>query len=196
LSFKLAAGQTIYIRYIPVELPHCELVDPSIGAAKVQGLTYDGAVEDPAKSAKEALEIVAQEEKKRTLTAEETKRALAQFTGQDADAREIFKLQPSSQFSVTQATELLITWKNEHLNALLQRTKTEELRSYVNQIEHTILQATDASEKEKDEAQQLLAGGATNETKHTELARAYRLRIEVLKPILAAIKEEVANRSK
>jgi hypothetical protein len=82
------------------------------------------------------------------------------------------------------------------LDGLLQHGKTEELRNYVDEIEHTILEATDASEKEKDEAQRLLASGIADENQHTDLARAYRLRIEVLKPILAALKEEIANRGK
>jgi hypothetical protein len=79
---------------------------------------------------------------------------------------------------------------------LLRTAKLEDLRDYVDQIEHTIFEATDASEKEKDAAQQLVAGGASADNAHADLARAYRLRIEVLKPILAAIKEEIANRNK
>ena len=121
---------------------------------------------------------------------------IAQLMGQDAGTIELFKLQPSEQFTVTEITKFLISWKNRHLDGLLQKAKTEEMRDYADQIEHTILEAADSSEKEKDEAQRLAAGGAGGENEHTELARAYRLRIEVLKPILAAIKEEIANRGK
>jgi hypothetical protein len=141
---------------------------------------------------------LAEEERTRRLKLAEEARQLeiSRKTDLDESGKELFKLQPDEQFSVSQATEFLITWKNRHLANVLRNSPTAELRNYVDQIEHTILQATDASEKEKDEAQRLIAGGANGAPGHTDLARAYALRIEVLKPILAAIKEEIANRAR
>jgi hypothetical protein len=154
------------------------------------------AFADLARNLETAPGLIAFEEQSKKLAEEERRRAMARLTGQDANASDVFKLRPSGLLSVTEVTELLITWKTHHLDGLLQHGKTEELRNYVDEIEHTILEATDASEKEKDEAQRLLASGIADENQHTDLARAYRLRIEVLKPILAALKEEIANRGK
>jgi hypothetical protein len=121
---------------------------------------------------------------------------LAQLADTSATAQEIFKLAPVEGATVSEATEALITWKDRHLDALLRSAKTEELQSDADQIEHTIFEATDASGREKDEAQRIIEGGSGDPSPHSDLARAYSLRIEVLKPILAAIKDEIANRSK
>jgi len=152
-------------------------------------------------SASPALDAHEQQEKQkeeqaRHLAQEERRKTIAHASDNDDSAKELFKLQAAFNLPVSETTELLLTWKNRHLASLLQNAKTAELRDYVDEIEHTVLQATDASEKEKDEAQRLIAAGANDEHEHTDLARAYRLRIEVLKPILAAIKEEVVNRGK
>lgn len=137
-----------------------------------------------------------EEETKRRLAEEARQGQISRETDQDNSCKLLFNIQPDDQFTVSQVTEFLITWKNRHLDNVLRSSTTEELREYMNQIEHTIFQAMDASEKEKDEAQRLIAGGVNAEHEHTDLARAYRLRIEVLKPILAALKEESANRTK
>jgi tetratricopeptide (TPR) repeat protein len=110
--------------------------------------------------------------------------------------QQIFKLSPDDDLTVSQVNDSIITWKNQHLDDLVQKSSAEDLRECADLIEHTIIQATAASEREKDEAQRLVAGGASGGDERTELAVAYRLRIEVLKPILAAIKEEIANRGK
>ncbi len=163
-------------------------------------LIADFKDEDFAKRKQEAEDArrkaLAEQEQRRRLAEEARQRELSRLTDQDDSGKELFKLQPDPQFSFTQVTEFLITWKNRHLDNVLRNSQTAELRDYVDQIEHTIFQATDASEKEKDKAQQLIASGANGEHEHTDLARAYRLRIEVLKPILASLKEEIANRNK
>jgi hypothetical protein len=89
-----------------------------------------------------------------------------------------------------------VTWKNRELEGFLRTKKTQQLRDFADQIEHDTLKMTEAAEEEKDTAQRLVAAGAAGDTLHTELARAYRARIEILKPILAAVKEEITNRSK
>ena len=121
---------------------------------------------------------------------------IARRTDTDEAARDLFQLTPFPDQPVSQVTELIITWKNRRLDSLVRNTKTSELRDYVDRIEHTIYEATDAEEKQKDQAQSLLAAGTAGSDACLDLARAYRLRIEVLKPILAALKEEVANREK
>lgn len=121
---------------------------------------------------------------------------ITRITGTQASVREIFKLNPSEHLSVADVNDAILTWKNHHLDQILRKAKTDDLRDYADMIEHTILHATDAEEREKNEAQGLVANGGTVENPHSALARAYHLRIDVLKPILAAMKEEVANRSK
>lgn len=138
----------------------------------------------------------AENTKRREQAETERRQAISREIDQDDSGKVLFKLQPDDQFTVSRVTEYLITWKNRHLDNVLRTSSTSELRDYVDQIEHTIFQATDASEKEKDEAQRLIAGGVNAEHEHTDLARAYSLRIEVLKPILTTIKNEIANRGK
>jgi tetratricopeptide (TPR) repeat protein len=116
--------------------------------------------------------------------------------GREGRFQQVFKLNPDDILTVGQVNEVIITWKNQHLNDLIQKSSASDLRECADLIEHTILQATAASEREKDEAQRLESGGISGGNEHTELAVAYRLRIEVLKPILAVIKEEIANRGK
>lgn len=143
-----------------------------------------------AKQRQQELEIA------RQAAAAERARQIAELFDRDDGGKQLFALAPNPELSVTQVTELLITWKNRHLDAVLKNATTAELRDYLDEIEHTIFQATDASEREKDAAQRLIAAGTGGGDAHTDLSRAYRLRIEVLKPMLAAIKEEVANRSR
>ncbi len=135
-------------------------------------------------------------EQARQVAAAERQRRIAEMFDRDDGGKQLFALDPNPELPVTQVTELLITWKNRHLDNVLKNATTAELRDYVDQIEHTIFKATDASEREKDAAQQLVAAGTEGGDAHTNLSRAYRLRIEVLKPMLAAIKEEIANRSR
>jgi Protein of unknown function (DUF2846) len=218
VSFKIGAGETAYVR-CGVQNSFsgswdCDNVDPAEGSKELEGLTYDGAAHGMTISAREALPMVAKGEKKfqtapvhrggenaevgqsQGLMKEQRQNGITQMTAWEESAREIFKLRPTGDLSVAQVTEFLITWKNHHLDTLLRNAKTQELRDYLDEIEHTILQATDASEREKDEAQRLIAAGANADSPNAQLARAYRLRIEVLKPILAAIKEEITNRGK
>ena len=108
----------------------------------------------------------------------------------------LFALEPSKDISVPDWTNVVVAWKTRHLDDLLSNAKADELKDLVVRIEQTILQATNSSEREKDFAQKAVASGQGGEEGHLELARAYRLRIDVLKPILAAIKDELANRAR
>ena len=66
-------------------------------------------------------------------------------------------------------------------------------------IEQTILDLNHECEVAKDQAQQSVAGATANPSSIDELrglAICYRERIELLKPIAAALKEEIANRGR
>jgi hypothetical protein len=111
----------------------------------------------------------------------------------------------------------LIAAKNQQLPAILRERKTDELAALVVKIEQTILDLDHECEVAKDQAQQSVAAGgsatestrsgrgrgAAGPTENTpnldelrSLAISYRERIELLKPILSALKDEIANRSR
>jgi tetratricopeptide (TPR) repeat protein len=90
----------------------------------------------------------------------------------------------------------LVEAKNTLLPNLLRDSKTRELSGLVTKIEQLILDLSHESEVAKDRAQQAVEKGSGTAAGHRELSLIYKERIEVLKPILAAIKEEIANRSK
>jgi len=93
----------------------------------------------------------------------------------------------------------IIAAKNQQLPAILREKKTEELTGLVVKIEQAILDLNHECEVAKDRAQQSVAGETDSPTKLDELrglAISYRERIELLKPILAALKDEIANRNR
>jgi hypothetical protein len=131
------------------------------------------------------------------LTDEQEKAAqVARLIDRNEEPKAVLSLRPIEHVSVSDMNGLLLTWKNEHLADLLSKAKTEDLLAYADEIEHTMLEATDAAAKEKDIAETLVQKGTGGEGEHTDLSRAFSLRIDVLKPILAAIKDEISNRSK
>jgi hypothetical protein len=105
----------------------------------------------------------------------------------------------------------IIAAKNKQLPAILRDRKTDELSSLVVKIEQTILDLNHESEVAKDRAQQATAnpeassdrgqpaaaaGKGSTVEELRDLSISYRERIELLKPIAAAIKEEIANRNR
>jgi len=110
----------------------------------------------------------------------------------------------------------IIAAKNQQLPAILRDSKTDELTALVVKIEQTILDLNHECEVAKDQTQQSVASGEApaqsvrgergnvgpttiNTTRFDELrglAICYRERIELLKPILSALKEEIANRNR
>ena len=92
----------------------------------------------------------------------------------------------------------IIAAKVRQLPAILRDSKTEVLTALVVTIEQTILDLNHESEVTKDRAQQAMAnnGPAGRIEELRGLTISYRERIELLKPILAALKEEIANRSR
>jgi hypothetical protein len=92
----------------------------------------------------------------------------------------------------------IIAVKNQQLPAMLRDRKTDELAALVVKIEQTILELNHESEVAKDRAQQATAtnGDPRQVEELRGLAISYRERIELLKPILTALKEEIANRGR
>jgi hypothetical protein len=93
----------------------------------------------------------------------------------------------------------LVAAKELQLPAILREKKTDELSALVVRIEQTILDLNHECEVAKDQAQQSVAGATANPSSIDELrglAICYRERIELLKPIAAALKEEIANRGR
>ena len=92
----------------------------------------------------------------------------------------------------------IVAAKNRQLPAMLREKKADELSALVVKIEQTILELNHECEVAKDRAQQAAAtnGDARQIEELRGLTISYRERIELLKPILTALKEEIANRSR
>jgi hypothetical protein len=92
----------------------------------------------------------------------------------------------------------LIAAKIKQLPVLLREKNTEELTALVVKIEQTMLDLNHGSEMAKDRAQQMAAenSAAPQIAELRGLAVSYQERIELLKPIAAALKEEIANRNR
>jgi hypothetical protein len=100
--------------------------------------------------------------------------------------------------SARERNRAIIVAKNQQLPVLLRERKTEELSTLVIMIEQSALDLNHESETAKDRAQQLTAAGgnARQIDELRGLAISYQERIELLKPIAAALKEEIANRNR
>jgi hypothetical protein len=110
----------------------------------------------------------------------------------------------------------LVAARIQQLPAILRDSKTEQLSALVVKIEQTILDLDHECEIAKDKAQQSVASGgapdamqrsggrgevgpaasSANLDELRDLAICYRERIGLLKPIAAALKEEIANRNR
>jgi hypothetical protein len=94
---------------------------------------------------------------------------------------------------------VLIEAKNKTLPRLLRESKTDKLVDLTTMIEKRILEITHSRELAKDRAQTEMQKEQKNQPQieaDRKLALLCNEVIEVLKPILAAVKEEVANRAK
>ncbi|HUT34870.1 MAG TPA: hypothetical protein VNE39_15380 [Planctomycetota bacterium] len=111
-------------------------------------------------------------------------------------ARELLRHDSFPDLPPGDQNSLLLAWKTRDLLTLLREASTSDLEDHIVGIEEMVLRANEMAEREKDEAQKLIAAGKPGSEIHAEAARAYRACIEILKPILAAIKAEVANRAK
>jgi len=110
--------------------------------------------------------------------------------------------------SARERNRAIIVAKNMQLPSLLRDSKTSDLTALVIKIEQAVLDLNHESEVANDRAQRMAAGSdrtrgsvaANGSTQGIEevrgLAISYQERIELLKPIAAALKEEIANRNR
>lgn len=90
----------------------------------------------------------------------------------------------------------LLLVKSRTLPKLLRDGKTGDLSRLVERLEKLVLDLNHEGEVAKDRAQRAVETQSGDAEQLREMALAYKERIEVLKPILAALKEELANRAK
>lgn len=117
----------------------------------------------------------------------------------DADATKVETLlvsQESNNAMLRQRNRALISFKVLTLPQILRERKTAELTALSIQIEQVILDLNHEAELAKDRAQRSMEQAPAIASEQRELAIGYKERIEVLKPIVAAIKQEIANRSR
>jgi hypothetical protein len=92
-------------------------------------------------------------------------------------------------------TRALLAVKNRSLRKICDQGSTSDLKSLVEKLEGHILDVSHEGELAKDKVQKELEAGRAADM-WREMVIVYKERIEILKPVLGAIKEEVANRGK
>lgn len=92
-------------------------------------------------------------------------------------------------------TRKLIAFKNAGLAPILAEAKTAELRDLVTTLEGYMVDLTHEIEVSNDAAALNVAAGSEAQLPR-ELALAYRERLEVVRPILVAVKEELEGRGR
>jgi tetratricopeptide (TPR) repeat protein len=126
--------------------------------------------------------------------------AFAKFQEEAAKASlsDLLASSDKTESNARERNRAIIAAKNQQLPAILREKKTDELSALVVKIEQTILDLNHESEVAKDRAQQATAtnGDARQIEELRGLTISYRERIELLKPILTALKEEIANRNR
>lgn len=110
----------------------------------------------------------------------------------------------------------LVAARIQQLPAILRDSKTDQLSALVVKVEQTILDLDHECEIARDKTQQSVSGGGAPEAVQRgggrggfspagssasldelrDLAISYRERIELLKPIAAALRDEIANRNR
>jgi hypothetical protein len=89
---------------------------------------------------------------------------------------------------------MLLEAKNRTLPRLLREKGADEMLGMVTRIEKAILDLNEQAEKAKDRAQSMVEKGSGDPAPERELAILLRQRIEVLKPVLAALKQTLAGK--
>jgi len=115
------------------------------------------------------------------------------------DAPELEPLMVSKETAAVAArrrTRLLVQAKTKTLPTVLSERKTGALKDLVVAIETAILDLSHESEAANGRAQDLIAKGGAGAAEERELALALKERIEVWKPVLAAVKDEVKSRER
>lgn len=124
------------------------------------------------------------------------KLAAVEFRERRVPAKELLAPGSLPALSPSEWNDFLVGWKNRELVAVLREGTAADLREHASGIEQLVLRANAAAERERDKAQALIAAGKPGAELHAGLARTYHTRIEVLKPILAAIKAELVSRQR
>ena len=83
---------------------------------------------------------------------------------------------------------MLLDAKNRSMDALLRDEGRDGLLAMTTRIEKAVLDLSEQAERSKDHAQSMVEKGEGDPAAERELAVLCRQRIEILKPILAAIK--------
>src|ERR1019366_3896809 len=172
----------LYTEAIRID-PNNSQVYASRAKAKDQLGDGAGAVQDRAMSAKINEQVTFAK-----FHAEVTKASLS----------DLFVSSEKTEAQARERNRAIIAAKNQQLPGILRDKKTDELSALVVKIEQTILDLNHESEVAKDRAQQTTAtnGDARQLEELRGLTISYRERIELLKPILTALKEEIANRNR
>jgi hypothetical protein len=89
---------------------------------------------------------------------------------------------------------ILLEAKNRSLENLLRYENRSTLLGLATRIEKSILDLNEQAERAKDRAQTMVEKGAGDPASDRELSILCRQRIEVLKPILSAVKQTAASR--
>jgi len=87
---------------------------------------------------------------------------------------------------------VLLDAKNRSLEKVLREESRDGLLVMITRIEQSILDLSEKSEQAKDRALKIMEKGEGDPDPERELSLLCRQRIEILKPILAAIKQEAA----
>ncbi len=90
------------------------------------------------------------------------------------------------------SNDILLMAKNRTLPSLLQEKSRDDLLDMVTRIEKTVLDLNEKATQANDRAQDMVVKGAGDPTPKRNLAILLRQRIEILKPILGAIKQELS----
>lgn len=90
------------------------------------------------------------------------------------------------------SNSVLLDAKNRSLDKVLQEGSRDSLLALATRIERSILDLNEQAEKAKDRAQAKVEKGEGDPAADRELSVLCRQRIEVLKPILAAVKQAAA----
>ena len=90
---------------------------------------------------------------------------------------------------------VLLEAKNRSLEKLLKLESRDGLLDLATRIEKAILELSETSERAKDRAQAMVEKGEGDPLPERELSILCRQRIEILKPVLAALKQEAAARA-
>ncbi|MCP3176489.1 hypothetical protein MJO47_05185 [Desulfuromonas sp. KJ2020] len=91
---------------------------------------------------------------------------------------------------------ILLEAKNRSLPRMLQEKPREDLLALVTRIEKAALELNEQAERAKDRAQAMVEKGEGDPAPDRELAILCRQRLDVLRPILAALQQEIVRRGR